>query len=54
MLRFNSSIHTVNVPDTMIAAHALSLKVTIVTNNIRLFERVPDLRLENWAATDHP
>jgi tRNA(fMet)-specific endonuclease VapC len=36
----------------MIAAHALSLSATIVTNNVRHFERVPDLKLENWAVTD--
>ena len=35
--------------DTMIAAHALSKGLTLVTNNVREFERVPDLRLENWA-----
>lgn len=35
--------------DTMIAAHALSEGLTLVTNNVREFERVPDLRLENWA-----
>ncbi|HEV3275801.1 MAG TPA: type II toxin-antitoxin system VapC family toxin [Terriglobia bacterium] len=35
--------------DLMIAAHALSLGVTLVTNNIREFSRVQDLRLENWA-----
>ena len=34
--------------DTLIAAHALSLNVTLVTNNIREFSRVPGLRLENW------
>ena len=38
----------------MIAAHALSLNATIVTNNVRHFERVPDLRLEIWTMTDHP
>lgn len=36
--------------DTLIAAHALSLGVTLVTNNTREFERVPNLALENWAA----
>jgi len=35
--------------DTLIAAHALSLDLTLVTNNIREFERVPDLKLKNWA-----
>lgn len=35
--------------DMMIAAHAMSLGYTVVTNNIKEFERVPDLKLENWA-----
>jgi tRNA(fMet)-specific endonuclease VapC len=35
--------------DTQIAAHALALKVVLVSNNIREFSRVPGLRLENWA-----
>jgi len=34
--------------DTLIAAHALSLKATLVTNNIKEFERVPGLQLDNW------
>jgi len=34
--------------DTWIAAHALSLQATLVTNNIKEFERVPGLRLDNW------
>lgn len=34
--------------DTLIAAHAISLDLTLVTNNVREFERVPDLRLDNW------
>ena len=36
--------------DTQIAAHALALDVTLVTNNGREFSRVPGLKLENWAA----
>jgi len=35
--------------DLLIAAHALSLDVTLVTNNMKEFTRVPGLRLENWA-----
>lgn len=35
--------------DTLIAAHALSLGLTLVTNNEREFTRVPDLEVENWA-----
>ena len=34
--------------DTLIAAHALSLAVTLVTTNTREFDRVPGLRVENW------
>ena len=34
--------------DTLIAAHALSMDLTLVTNNIREFERVPGLKVENW------
>ena len=34
--------------DMLIAAHAVSLRATLVTNNEREFERVPGLRLENW------
>ncbi len=35
--------------DTLIAAHALSLDVTLVTNNEREFKRIQGLRIENWA-----
>lgn len=34
--------------DLWIAAHALSQKLTLVTNNTREFERVRGLKLENW------
>ena len=34
--------------DMLIAAHALSLDLTLVTANIREFARVPGLRVENW------
>jgi len=33
----------------LIAGHALAEGLTLVTNNVREFERVPDLQLENWA-----
>jgi len=36
--------------DLLIAAHALSLGLTLVTNNVREFSRLPGLHLENWAA----
>jgi tRNA(fMet)-specific endonuclease VapC len=34
--------------DLLIAAHARSLALTLVTNNTREFGRVPKLKLENW------
>jgi len=34
--------------DTWIAAQALAIKATLVTDNVREFARVPDLVLENW------
>lgn len=34
--------------DMLIAAHAKAKGLIIVTNNVREFERVKDLRLENW------
>jgi tRNA(fMet)-specific endonuclease VapC len=34
--------------DLFIAAHALSLGATLVTHNVREFERIEGLRLERW------
>jgi tRNA(fMet)-specific endonuclease VapC len=34
--------------DLWIAAHALALNVTVVTNNTKEFKRIPHLKLENW------
>jgi len=36
--------------DSLIAAHAQALGVTLVTHNTREFERVPGLKLADWAA----
>lgn len=36
--------------DLWIAAHALVFNVVLVTNNTREFERVDNLRIENWLA----
>ena len=36
--------------DMLIAAHAKSENSVIVTNNVREFERIPNLKIENWAA----
>lgn len=35
--------------DMLIAAHARSEDMILVTNNVREFARVPDLVVENWA-----
>ena len=34
--------------DQMIAGHARSLGLILVTNNLREFKRVPGIRVENW------
>jgi tRNA(fMet)-specific endonuclease VapC len=36
--------------DTLIAAHTHALGVTLVSNNRREFERVPGLKVKNWAS----
>jgi len=36
--------------DMMISAHARSKGLILVTNNVKEFERVPGLRLENWVS----
>ena len=35
--------------DMMIAGHAQSLELTVVTNNMKEFSRVNNLKIENWA-----
>lgn len=37
--------------DRLLAAHALSLRATIVTNNEADFADVPGLRVENWSVS---
>ena len=34
--------------DILIAAHAVALRCTLVTNNTRHFSKVPGLSLQNW------
>ena len=34
--------------DLLIASHARSINAVMVTNNVREFNRVPDLSVENW------
>ena len=39
---------TIGALDMLIAAHALSLGATLVSNNLEEFSRVPGLHYENW------
>jgi tRNA(fMet)-specific endonuclease VapC len=34
--------------DLWIAAHAKTMNLTLVTNNVREFDRVPGLKIQNW------
>ncbi len=34
--------------DTLIAAHAVSLEMTLVTHNVKEFTRIPNLCVEDW------
>ena len=34
--------------DLLIAVHALTLNLTVVTANVREFSRIPNLKVENW------
>lgn len=38
----------IGLADELIAAHALEMNLTLVTNNTRHFENVSGLKLENW------
>ncbi|MDJ0853336.1 MAG: type II toxin-antitoxin system VapC family toxin [Myxococcota bacterium] len=38
----------IGVEDTMVAAHALARKLTLVTHKTRHFDRVAGLRVEDW------
>ncbi len=42
---------TIGVNDLHIAGHARSEGLILVTNNLREFERVKGLRLENWVSS---
>jgi tRNA(fMet)-specific endonuclease VapC len=41
---------TIGPLDLLIAAHAMSVNATLVTHNTREFERLADLRVEDWIA----
>ena len=38
----------IGLNDLLIAAHARALNLTLVTDNTKEFQRVPELLLENW------
>ncbi|WP_408744420.1 PIN domain-containing protein, partial [Acetobacter nitrogenifigens] len=38
----------IGMNDLLIAAHAYTLKATLVTNNTREFGRIRGLKVENW------
>jgi len=42
----------IGINDLHIAAHARSNGLTLITNNLREFARVPGLLLENWVDVD--
>ncbi|NBJ90158.1 type II toxin-antitoxin system tRNA(fMet)-specific endonuclease VapC [Acutalibacter sp. 1XD8-36] len=39
----------IGTADALIAGHARSEGLVLVTNNVREFARVPELKVENWA-----
>ncbi|MCF8332657.1 MAG: type II toxin-antitoxin system VapC family toxin, partial [Bacteroidales bacterium] len=50
--KIRSDLEKIGTPigplDTLIAAHAKSQQLTLVTNNEKEFRRIPDLKIENW------
>ena len=46
--RLERAGHSIGANDLLIAAHALALGHTVVTDNEREFSRVTNLRIENW------
>jgi tRNA(fMet)-specific endonuclease VapC len=46
--RLEKKGHPIGPNDMLIAAHALSLDLVLVSDNIREFTRVRGLQLENW------
>lgn len=41
---------SIDVEDVLIGATALSRGLTVVTNNVAHFRRIPDLSVEDWLA----
>jgi len=46
---FETKGKTIGALDMLIAAHALSKGLSLVTNNVREFSKVPGLKVINWA-----
>jgi tRNA(fMet)-specific endonuclease VapC len=46
--RLERAGHLISANDLLIAAQALALGHTLVTDDERGFSRIPDLRIENW------
>ena len=44
-----SSGQSIGANDLLVAAHALALSATLVTNNVKEFKPVKTLKCENWA-----
>ncbi len=47
-MRLEQAGQPISAHDMLIAAHALTLGLTMVTANVREFRRVPGLAVENW------
>lgn len=45
---------TIGAYDYQIAGHARSQGLVVISNNLREFQRVPGLRIENWVSTATP
>ena len=48
-LRQNKKLKKIGRADLLIAAIALGRRATLVSRNLRDFQQVPGLRVENWA-----
>lgn len=48
-LRQNKKLKKIGRADLLIASIALANEATLVTRNVRDFQQVPGLKLENWA-----
>ena len=51
-IKASSPGRTKDALDKLIASHARSLSLTLITNNVRDFQAYPDVKLENWIETD--